>query len=48
MTAFVTTSNDDTTKSVNECAVNAVISMRDRYEHKNIKIDADLLILINK
>ena len=48
MTAFVTASNDKAMKAVDEFAVNAVIPMRDKYEHENIKVDAELLISINK
>jgi hypothetical protein len=48
MTAFVTASDDEAMKAVDEFAVNAVIPMRDKYEHENIKIDAELLVSINK
>ena len=48
MTAFVTASNDEAMKAVDEFAVNVVIPMRDKYEHENIKIDAELLVSINK
>jgi hypothetical protein len=34
--------------AVDELAVNAVIPMRDEYDQVNIKIYAELLILINK
>jgi hypothetical protein len=44
MIAFVTASNDEAMKAVDEFAVNAVIQMRDKYEHENIKVDAELLV----
>lgn len=48
MTAFVTSLDDEAMKVVNEFAINVVIPMRDKYEHENIKIDADLIVSIKK
>jgi hypothetical protein len=46
MTAFITASNDEAMVAVDEFAVNAVIPMKNKYEHENIKIDAELLVSI--
>ena len=48
MTAFVTASNDEAMKAMDEFAINAVIPMRNKNEHENIKVDAELLVSINK
>jgi len=48
MTAFVTASNDEEMKAVDEFAVNTVIPMRAKYKHDNIEVDAELLVSIHK
>jgi len=48
MTVVVIASNDESMKAVDEFAVIAVIPMRDKYKHENVKVDVELLVLINK
>jgi len=43
MTAFVTSLDEDAMEAVDEFAKSVVIPMRDKYQHENIKIDADLI-----
>ena len=48
MTAFVTSLDEDAMKAVDEFAKSVVIPMRDKYQHENIKIYADLIETIYK
>ena len=48
MTVVAIASNDESMKAVDEFDVIAVIPMRDKYKHENVKVDVELLVLINK
>ena len=48
MTAFVTASGNDAINAMNEWIKNVVMPVRDKYQHENILIDADLVASISK
>jgi hypothetical protein len=48
MTAFVTIDGEDAMLAVNEWSKSVVLPARDKYQHENIMIDADLVAAIIK
>jgi hypothetical protein len=48
MTAFVTIDGEDAMLAVNEWSKSIVLPTRDKYQHENIMIDADLVATIIK
>ena len=48
MTAFVTIDGEDAMLAVNELSKAVVLPTRDKYQHENIMIDADLVATIIK
>ena len=48
MTAFVSASGNDAINAMNEWSKNVVMPVRDKYQHENILIDADLVASIYK
>ena len=48
MTAFVSASGNDAINAMNEWSKNVVMPVRDKYQHENILIDADLVASISK
>jgi hypothetical protein len=48
MTAFVTASDDDAIIAMNKWSKNVVIPVRDKYQHENIMIDAELVASVSK
>ena len=48
MTAFVTASDDDAIIAMNKWSKNVVIPIRDKYQHENIMIDAELVASVSK
>ena len=48
MTAFVSASGTDAINAMNEWSKNVVMPVRDKYQHENILIDADLVASIYK
>lgn len=48
MTAFVTIDGEDALLAVNEWSKSIVLPTRDKYQHENIMIDADLVATIIK
>lgn len=48
MTAFVTIDGEDAMLAVNEWSKAVVLPTRDKYQHENIMIDADLVATIIK
>ena len=48
MTAFVSASGNDAINAMNERSKNVVMPVRDKYQHENILIDADLVASISK
>jgi len=48
MTAFVTIEGEDVMLAVNEWSKAVVLPTRDKYQHENIMIDADLVATIIK
>jgi hypothetical protein len=48
MTAFVTASGNDAINAMNEWIKNVVMPVRDKYQHENIMIDADLVASVSK
>jgi len=48
MMAFVTASDNDAINAINEWSKNIVVPVRNRYQHENIFIDADLVASVLK
>ena len=48
MTAFVSALGNDAINAMNEWSKNVVMPVRDKYQHENILIDADLVVSISK
>ena len=48
MTAFVSALGNDAINAMNEWSKNVVMPVRDKYQHENILIDADLVASISK
>ena len=48
MTAFVSASGTDAINAMNEWSKNVVMPIRNKYQHENILIDADLIVSVSK
>ena len=48
MTAFVSASGNDAINAMNEWSKNVVMPVRDKYQHENIMIDAELVASVSK
>ena len=48
MTAFVSASGADAINAMNEWSKNVVVPIRNKYQHENILIDADLIVSVSK
>ena len=48
MTAFVSASGTDAINAMNEWSKNVVVPIRNKYQHENILIDADLIVSVSK
>ncbi|MDB0033220.1 hypothetical protein N9E67_03025 [Amylibacter sp.] len=48
MMAFVTASDNDAINAINEWSKNIVVPVRNKYQHENIFIDADLVASVLK
>ena len=48
MTAFVSASGTDAINAMNEWSKNVVMPIRNKYQHENILIDADLVASVSK
>ena len=48
MTAFVSASGTDAINAMNEWSKNVVMPIRNKYQHENIMIDADLVAPVSK
>ena len=48
MTAFVSATGYDAIDAMNEWSKNVIMPVRNKYQHENIMIDADLVATISK
>ena len=48
MMAFVTASDNDAINAINEWSKNIVVPVKNKYQHENIFIDADLVASVLK
>ena len=48
MTAFVTIEGEDAMVAVNEWSKSVVLSIRNKFKHENLMIDADLVATVEK
>ena len=48
MTAFVSASGADAINAMNEWSKNVVVPIRNKYQHENILIDADMIVSVSK
>ena len=48
MTAIVSASGTDAINAMNEWSKNVVVPIRNKYQHENILIDADLIVSVSK
>jgi len=48
MTAFVSASGTEAINAMNEWSKNVVVPIRNKYQHENILIDADLIVSVSK